>query len=91
MDAIGIKAEDVEDKSIIEIWPENWIPFLIFDKMRTQWSVGMSGYTGLKYEVMLSPRGLFDMFDVPSKKRGETLAAIQIMEIEALNVMSPSS
>lgn len=51
----------------------------------------MSGYTGLKYEVMLSPGGYFDLFDVPAKKRLRTLDDIQTMEIEALNCMSPKS
>ena len=44
--AIGLKREDVEDTSIAEIWPENYLAFQIFTRCGTQWNSGMGGPTG---------------------------------------------
>ena len=36
----------------MEIWPENWRVFVLFSRLQTQWSVGMSCATGLRYEAV---------------------------------------
>ena len=36
----------------MEVWPENWRVFVLFSRLQTQWSVGMSGATGLRYEAV---------------------------------------
>lgn len=33
------------------MWPENWLAFGLFCQLQTQWSVGMGGATGLRYEA----------------------------------------
>jgi hypothetical protein len=47
--AFCLTREDVEDTSDFEIWPENWMPFLVFSEVSTQWRVGAGGATGLDY------------------------------------------
>ncbi len=54
LDAIGLLREDVEDTSDVEVWPENWVPFKVFNKVSTQWRVGAGGATGLDYNVVYS-------------------------------------
>ncbi len=36
----------------MEVWPENWRVFVLFSRLQTQWSVGMSGAAGLRYEAV---------------------------------------
>lgn len=91
LEAVGLKPEDVEDNSDQEVWKENWTAFLIFMEIRTQWRVGMNGFTGLDYNVIIAPGGIFDMFDIPKKKRLSLLDDIKVMEDEALKQMSRKS
>ena len=46
----GIAAQQREQE--IEVWPENWQSFTLFLRLQTQWSVGMAGPTGLRYEAL---------------------------------------
>ena len=41
-----------QNAQAIEVWPENWRVFVLFSRLQTQWSVGMSGATGLRYEAV---------------------------------------
>lgn len=40
------------DGGDVEVWPENWQTFQLFARLRTQWSAGMGGITGLRYEAI---------------------------------------
>ena len=82
--AIGLRPEDVADDSVVEVWEENWVPFLIFNKLRTQWRVGMNGPTGMDYSLLPM---LLTMFRVKPKRESEILDSLIIMETTALNVM----
>ena len=46
------------------MWDENWDAVMMFLRMQTQWQVSMSGYVGLKYEVLLGTGGLCDLYNV---------------------------
>lgn len=78
----GLTAEDYAEEA--EIWPENAPAFELFALMRTQWDVGMSGPTGLKYPV------LFEMMDrkgVDSDDWWATFDDVRQMEAAALEAM----
>jgi hypothetical protein len=47
-EAFGIKVAAGD----IEVWPDIWPALLIFERMGTQWRVGMNGATGLDYAVL---------------------------------------
>jgi len=64
------------------VWQENWETVLMFLRMQTQWNVSMSGYVGLKYEVLLSAGGLFDLYNVENRRA--MLEDLKIMESTAL-------
>lgn len=46
----------------------------------------MAGYVGLKYEVMLSSGGLFDLYNVDNRR--DMLEGLQVMEAAALSELS---
>ena len=54
--------------------------------MQTQWNVSMCGYVGLKYEVLLSAGGLFDLYNVENRRA--MLEDLKIMEATALTEMN---
>ena len=83
--ALYMTREDVEDTSDFEIWPENWIPFLVFSEVSTQWRVGAGGATGLDYVAV---KCVMDLMKI--KKKYEVLRAIRTMESSALKTMNKS-
>lgn len=62
---------------------------MMFLRMQTQWTVSMAGYVGLKYEVLLSNGGLFDLYNVGNRR--DMLEGLQIMEATALSELSKRS
>ena len=83
LEAIGLLREDIEDTSDVEVWPENWLPFKVFNKVSTQWRVGAGGATGLDYGVVYSTRDRMKI-----KKQLVVLDAIRVMEASALSTMN---
>ena len=67
------------------MWDENWDTVMMFLRMQTQWSTTMAGYLGLKYEVLLMPGGLFDLYCV--EDRLGMLEGLQTMETAALSCL----
>ena len=72
-----------------EVWDENWETVMMFLRMQTQWQVSMSGYVGLKYEVLLGSGGLFDLYNVEDRR--DVLERLQVMEATALEELRKRS
>lgn len=51
MAAWGFSFGDLLEETI-ELWPDAWPGFLLFEAMSTQWRVGMGGATGLDYNTL---------------------------------------
>lgn len=49
--AFGLKPSDVEGEEVV-VWPENLPATKVFLAMKTQWRIGMAGYTGLDYGAL---------------------------------------
>lgn len=67
-----------------DVWPENWPVFTLFCSACTQWRTGMSGATGLDYNV------LFRLLDMRYSDREEWQQAfedLQLLESAALAEM----
>ncbi len=62
---------------------------MLFLRMQTQWQITMSGYAGLKYEVLVVSGGLFDLYNI--KERRAMLEDLQIMEAAALKELNKKS
>lgn len=79
----GLSKEDMPDEAV-EVFPDNWDAFLVFDGMSTQWRTGAVGATGLDYNVIpLVAKSI----GVRKKELGSILQDIRVMESEALKVM----
>tara|TARA_B100000902_G_scaffold31110_1_gene37292 strand:+ start:653 stop:943 length:291 start_codon:yes stop_codon:yes gene_type:complete len=88
--AFGIEIpKGPEQKDEFEVWDCNWETVLVFIKMQTQWQVSMSGYVGLKYEVLLMAGGLFDLYNI--EDRFDVLEGLQLMEVAALKELNKES
>ncbi len=59
---------------------------MMFLRMQTQWNTTMAGYLGLKYEVLLMPGGLFDLYCV--EDRVALLEDLRLMEGAALSTLN---
>lgn len=81
----GLTEADVVNNDVVDIWPENWLPYQIFVSLSTSWNVGPGGPVGLQWQAV--PVWL-DLFKVKSKKRYEVAQALRIMEAAALKAMS---
>ena len=77
---------DSEENGKCIVWEENWETVLMFLRMQTQWSMSFGGVVGLKYEVLLSAGGLFDIYNVENRR--EMLEDLKIMESAALTEMN---
>jgi len=85
LEKIGLKREDVEDNSDFEVWPENWMPFMVFSDVSTQWIMGPGGPTGLDYTQV---KWVMDLRRVGKKERLLMLQDVQVMEASALRKMA---
>jgi hypothetical protein len=68
------------------VWDENWDIVMMFLRMQTQWNTTMAGYLGLKYEVLLMPGGLLDLYSVGD--RLEMMEGLRAMEAAALTELA---
>jgi hypothetical protein len=68
------------------VWDENWDTVMMFLRMQTQWNTTMAGYLGLKYEVLLMPGGLLDLYSVDD--RLEMMEGLRVMEAAALTELA---
>jgi hypothetical protein len=68
------------------VWDENWDIVMMFLRMQTQWNTTMAGYLGLKYEVLLMPGGLLDLYSVGD--RLEMMEGLRVMEAAALTELA---
>ncbi len=77
--------DDVQDNTLVEIWPDNLTAFQVFKTLSSSWFVGPGGPVGLRYEVLPT---VFEALNLSKKQRRRVFPAIQIMEQEALSQMS---
>lgn len=85
LQAIGITREDVANNDVVEIWPENWLPYEVFLRMRSQWHQGMGGATGLVYSSL---DAVMRRSKVSEEEYDDVFDAVQVMEYAALNDMA---
>ena len=78
-----------KESNDFEVWDENWDAVMMFLRMQTQWQVSMSGYVGLKYEVLLGSGGLFELYNV--EDRQDMLERLQVLEASALTELRRQS
>lgn len=85
MTLFGLSPADLNGD--VEVWPENWPAFRLFNAMSTQWRTGACGATGLDYTAITSVAELIGM---KKKQLREIFPDLQVMEAEALLVTRES-
>ncbi|WP_411741526.1 DUF1799 domain-containing protein [Pseudomonas sp. GL-RE-26] len=81
----GLTLADIDED--VEVWPDNWPVFRLFNALATQWRTGACGATGLDYSVIREVAGLIG---IKKRQIPELFPDLQVMEAEALLVMSES-
>ncbi len=78
----GLSAVDLDDT--VEVMPDVWPVFSLFEAMTTQWRAGMAGPTGLDYNAIpVTAR----MLGIKQRQARESFYDLRVMEAEALRVM----
>ncbi|MFK3741444.1 DUF1799 domain-containing protein [Massilia sp. TN1-12] len=81
--AAGLTEEDLEWDAV-EVWPENVQAYQLFSSLQTQWRVGMSGPSGLDYNVMYR---MIDRMKLSNADAEDLEYDVRAMESEALSAM----
>lgn len=84
--AFGLSLTDIPEK-VCEVLAENWPAFCLFNALSTQWRTGACGATGLDYTAI---RDVADYLGIKKKQIAEIFPDLQVLEAEALLVMSES-
>ncbi len=71
-----------------EVWPENWATWVLFDRVSTQWRIGMRGAIGLDYCAIYP---LMDRMQLSADDWMQTLDDIRAMESAALDELRKSA
>lgn len=82
--ALGLMPEDFADDETVEVWPDAWEAFLLFQRVATQWRAGAVGAIGLDYNVLFR---LMDRQGLDGDDWDDMLDDIQTMEHAALVAM----
>lgn len=83
-DAFGAAIAKELAAQVVEVWPENWPAFQLFQDVSTQWRVGMGGATGLDY-LALYP--LIDRQTSTTDEWRELFDDVRALEVWALEAM----
>lgn len=84
--SLGLTAADFPPV-VVDVWPENWAAVEAFDRMGTQWRVGMSGPTGLDYAAIPA---VFRFLRVPRDRQSNVFEDVRVMETAAIEKMAES-
>jgi hypothetical protein len=79
---IGVTLFTIRKNMVVEIWPENWPAWVLFNRMSTQWRVGMGGASGLDYNVLFR---FLDRMRLSDSDYDQMLADISVLEDTALS------
>ena len=81
LEAAGLTEDDFAGEAVPP-WPDNVVPLMLFQYLRTQWRAGAGGPSGLDYSVM---HRKMDRMGLDPDEYDQLEHDIQIMEIAALN------
>lgn len=86
MAALGLTQADIAEEEV-EVWPDAWPAFRLFDAMGTQWRVGPGGASGLDYTAIPAAAS---MLGIRRRDLTDIFPDLRVMEVEALAVMAES-
>ena len=83
MTFLGLPLDDMETVDV-EVWPDVWPAFRLFEALGTQWRLGPGGPSGLDYTAIPCTA---KMIGIKRKDLKDVFPDLRIMENEALAVM----
>ncbi|QJQ23342.1 DUF1799 domain-containing protein [Pseudomonas sp. SK] len=78
--------DDIEEE-VVEVWPDAWSAFRLFDALGTQWRVSSGGPSGLDYTAIPATAS---MLGIKRRNLTDIFPDLRVMEVEALAVMAES-
>ncbi|MDX9668763.1 DUF1799 domain-containing protein [Pseudomonas sp. P8_250] len=84
MAAWGFSFGDLVEQEV-EVWPDSWAGFMLFEAMSTQWKVGMGGAIGMDYQSLPV---VAKYMEVPDELMPLAFNDIRVMESEVLKKMN---
>lgn len=69
----------------MEVWPDAWPAFCIFEAMGTQWRLGQGGPSGLDYTAIPA---VATMLGIKRREFTKIFPDLRIMEHEAISLMA---
>ncbi|MCV4285099.1 DUF1799 domain-containing protein [Pseudomonas capsici] len=86
LSALGLTSADIFDDEV-EVWPDAWPAFRLFEALSTQWRLGQGGPSGLDYSVIPFTAS---MLGINRRDLTDIFPDLRVMEVEALAVMAES-
>ena len=77
----GLPVSQYADMFSVEVWPENWTAWSLFEALQTQWRVGAGGVVGLDYGVLADE---LRAREIPHEDHDRLRAEVRVMEAAAL-------
>ena len=84
---LGLTLEDIETEDV-EVWPDVWSAFCLFEALGTQWRLGPGGPSGLDYAAIPATATLLGL---KRRELSEVFHDLRFMENEALAVMAEAA
>lgn len=81
---LGLTLDDIEDEDV-EVWPDAWPAFCLFEALGTQWRLGPGGPSGLDYTAIPAAAS---MLGINRRDLTDIFHCLRVMEGEALSVMA---
>lgn len=81
MAPFGLTPDDYPPPSV-ELWPENWPPIQLFNRLSSQWRIGAGGPIGLDYNVLFHE---LDRMKLGEDAYDDLFAAVRVIESAALD------
>ncbi|WP_419186872.1 DUF1799 domain-containing protein [Pseudomonas putida] len=79
--------DDMETEDV-EVWPDAWPVFCLFEALGTQWRLGPGGPSGLDYTAI---PGTAKIIGLKYRELSEAFNDLRVMENEALALMAEAA
>lgn len=81
MQGWGLPVDQYATMFNVEVWPENWTAWTLFEALQTQWRAGAGGVVGLDYSVLADE---LRAREIPHEDHEQLRAEVRVMESAAL-------
>lgn len=83
---MGLTLADIHEEEV-EVLPDVWPAFRLFEALSTQWRLGQGGPSGLDYTAIPATASILG---IKRRYLNDIFPDLRVMEVEALAVMAES-